>query len=76
MQILDEALTNNASISQVEDILFKACDILIGMEQECKDFVTDNLEKVIDLLVNQYLSPDVICEQLYLCPWINERLIK
>ena len=67
--ILDEALTNNQSISQVQDIMYGACDILVGMEQDCKDFVDSNLEKVIDLLVNEYLSPDKICEEfLSLCP--------
>ena len=46
------------------------CDILIGMEDQCYDFVDKNIEIVVDLLVNQYLSPDAICgeEFLGLCP--------
>ena len=46
------------------------CDILIGMEDQCQDFVDKNVEIVVDLLVNQYLSPDAICgkEFLGLCP--------
>merc|ERR1712004_155319 len=66
--ILDENLTNNATIGEIESVLDAACDILVGMEQDCKDFVAANLEVVIDLLVNEYASPDVICGSLMLCP--------
>ena len=66
--ILDENLTNNATLSEIESFLDAACDILVGLEQDCKDFVAANLETVVDLLVNEYLSPDEICNSLSLCP--------
>ena len=69
MTILDESITNNQTISEIEGILDQACDILVGMEQDCKDFIANNLETVVDLLVNEYLSPDQICNNLSLCPW-------
>merc|ERR1711982_205427 len=55
--ILDENLTNNATISEIESFLDAACDILVGMEQDCKDFVAANLETVIDLLVMNMSAP-------------------
>ena len=61
-------LTNDATISQIESFLDAACYILVGMEQDCKDFVAANLETVTDLLVNEYVSPDEICGTLTLCP--------
>merc|ERR1712215_32426 len=68
IQILDDTITDDSTIAQVHDILYSACGILVGMEQECYDFVDANLEKIIDLLVNQYLTPDAICGELTLCP--------
>jgi hypothetical protein len=38
--------------------LYGACDILVGMEQQCKDFVDEQLPIIIDLLVEQYLNPE------------------
>merc|ERR1712077_7527 len=66
--ILDETITSNSTIEQVQDILYGACGILIGIEQECYDFVDANLQRIVDLLVNQYLSPEAICNELTLCP--------
>merc|ERR1712243_73736 len=57
VQILDDTITDESTVEQVHDILYSACGILVGMEQDCYDFVDANLEKIIDLLVNQYLSP-------------------
>ena len=57
-----------STIQQVEDILHGACDILVGMEQDCYNFVDANLQKIVDLLVNEYLSPEAICNELALCP--------
>merc|ERR1712061_180288 len=68
VQILDDTITADTTIQQVHDVLYSACSILVGMEQECYDFVDANLEKIIDLLVNQYLSPEAICNELTLCP--------
>ena len=68
VQILDDTITDDSTIEQVHDILYSACGILVGMEQDCYDFVDANLEKIIDLLVNQYLSPEAICNELTLCP--------
>ena len=47
------------------------CDILIGLEDACYDFVDTNVQIIVDLLVNQYLSPEVICGEEFLgaCPW-------
>ena len=69
VEIVDETLTSNGTISDVEAAIDAACDILIGIEDSCKDFVHNNLEMVIDLLVNEYLSPEAICNGLGLCPW-------
>merc|ERR1712109_47448 len=68
VQILDDTITGDSTIEQVHDILYRACGILVGMEQDCYDFVDANLEKIIDLLVTQYLSPEAICNELTLCP--------
>jgi hypothetical protein len=56
------------SFFQISDILYAACDVLIGLEQQCKDFVDEQLPIIIDLLVEQYLNPEEVCEQLFLCP--------
>ena len=66
--MVDQAITGNATITEIENVLFGFCDILHGMEVECREFVEGNLERVIDLLVNEYLAPDVICEMISLCP--------
>merc|ERR1739842_57549 len=68
--ILDETITDNTTISEVVDIMHGFCDILIGLEAECYDFVDTNVQIIVDLLVNQYLSPEAICgeEFLGLCP--------
>ena len=69
VQVVDEALVSNQTIGQIEGVLDAMCDILVGMEDDCKGFVSDNLAAVIDLLVNEYLSPDEVCEDyLGLCP--------
>ena len=68
IQIADDTITDQGTIDAVESALDAACDILVGIEQQCKDFVHENLQMVIDLLVNEYLSPAEICEQLALCP--------
>merc|ERR1712045_461399 len=59
--ILDETITDNTTISEVVDIMHGFCDILIGLEAECYDFVDTNVQIIVDLLVNQYLSPEAIC---------------
>ena len=55
---------------KVVDIMHAFCDILIGLEDQCYDFVDTNVQIIVDFLVNQYLSPEVICgeEFLGLCP--------
>merc|ERR1712073_270805 len=68
IQILDDSITDQSTVEQVLDVLHTACDFLVGMEQECYNFVDTNVEKIIDLLVNQYLSPEAICNELTLCP--------
>merc|ERR1711934_807934 len=62
--ILDETIT------EVVDIMHGFCDILIGLEDACYDFVDTNVQIIVDLLVNQYLSPEVICGEEFLgaCP--------
>ena len=35
VQILDDTITADTTIQQVHDILYSACGILVGMEQEC-----------------------------------------
>ena len=63
--------SNFYSIFQkVVDIMHGFCDILIGLEDQCYDFVDTNVQIIVDLLVNQYLSPETICgeEFLGLCP--------
>ena len=63
--------SNFYSIFQkVVDIMHGFCDILIGLEDQCYDFVDTNVQIIVDLLVNQYLSPEAICgeEFLGLCP--------
>merc|ERR1712025_1061113 len=66
--IADDAITDGQNVADIEAVLDGACDILVGIEQDCKDFVHQNLQMVIDLLVNQYLEPTQVCEQLALCP--------
>ncbi len=68
VQIADEALTSNATIDTIAEGLHAFCDILTGLEQTCKDFVDEQLPVIIELLVNEYLEPNEVCEQLTLCP--------
>lgn len=68
VQLADEAILANQTIDDVKNLLYNFCNILVGMEDDCKAFVDENVEKVIDLLVNEYLNPTEICEKLNLCP--------
>jgi Saposin-like type B, region 2 len=53
---------------QIESALNGWCDLLTGIEESCKNFVAEQLPVVIDLLVNEYLNPEEVCFNLYLCP--------
>jgi hypothetical protein len=53
---------------QIESALNGWCDLLTGIEEPCKNFVAEQLPVVIDLLVNEYLNPEEVCFNLYLCP--------
>ena len=68
MQIADDAITNDQTEQEIENILFQFCDLLPGLEQECRDFVKKQLPIILDLLVNEYLNPTEVCEKLSLCP--------
>ena len=68
IELVDEGITSNQTISQIEEILDQACAILGPLELECIDFWSINLERIIDLLVELYLTPAEVCEQLSLCP--------
>ena len=66
--LLKSFLLYSIFFQKVVDIMHGFCDILIGLEDQCYDFVDTNVEMIIDLLVNQYLSPEAICGNLGACP--------
>jgi hypothetical protein len=68
VQIVDEAITNNATLEVIEDLLYTFCDFIPTLEQNCKDLVDENLQMIVDLLVNEYLDPNQVCESIFLCP--------
>ena len=69
VQVIGDAYTSDQNIAHIEKLLNLWCDVLVGLEDECKAFVSENVEKVVDLLVNEYYSPDKVCQTyLHLCP--------
>ena len=53
---------------QIESALDAWCDLLTGLEASCKEYVAEHLAEVINLLVDEYLNPQEVCDYLYLCP--------
>merc|ERR1711976_568562 len=68
IQIADDFITGNSTISQVEDALHQACAILGILAETCNNFVDENVEGIIDGLVNDYLEPEQFCTSISLCP--------
>ena len=53
---------------QIEKVVIGICDFLTGIEDDCRNFIHEQLPIVITLLVEQYLDPTEICTMLTLCP--------
>ncbi len=68
IMFVDQSLTNNATEEAIEEVLGYFCDALVGMEEDCHHFVHEWLPIIINLLVEEYLDPNEICEMIQLCP--------
>merc|ERR1712012_386019 len=68
VQVVDDAILSNNTISQIEETLDQICSIAGDLQAVCEGFINSNLENIIDLLVNEYLNPVEVCTQLSACP--------
>lgn len=69
MEILDATITDPTNEEQVAEFLDQICNVLpSSLQIECHTLVTEYVDDIIELLVNQYLAPKDICDALTLCP--------
>jgi len=69
MELLDAFITDEVTEEQVADFLSGVCSILPSpLDIECETMITEYTDDIIELIVNQYMRPDQVCEALSLCP--------
>jgi len=69
MELVDQAITDGANEQAVADALAQVCSLLPSpLDLECTAMVEEYTDDIIELIVNQYLSPDQVCAELKLCP--------
>ena len=65
MSVMDQHLTDAATIDQVERVVQFLCSYLPGtIADKCEEFVDEYGQKVIDALVHDELEPRAVCAEL------------
>merc|ERR1711936_693232 len=66
MTIINQHLTDNATIDQVERMVQFMCSYLPGtIADKCEEFVDEYGQKVIDAIVHKELKPTEVCSQVF-----------
>merc|ERR1711970_1611817 len=69
MELLDQYLTDTTNEQAIADALKEICALLPSpLDTECEAMISEYTDDIIDLLVNEYLSPQQVCDALTLCP--------
>merc|ERR1711972_1313157 len=69
MEILDENITDPTNEQMVADFLDNICFLLPHpQEDECHTLISEYVDDILELLVNQYLAPQLVCDEIQLCP--------
>merc|ERR1711936_271766 len=69
MELLDQYLTDTTNEQAIADALKEICALLPSpLDTECDAMISEYTDDIIDLLVNEYLSPQQVCDALTLCP--------
>merc|ERR1711915_826728 len=69
MELLDAYITDGATEQQIADALKQICSVLPSpLDIECEVMITEYTDDIIELIINQYMRPDQVCEALSLCP--------
>ncbi|MCL4128776.1 UNVERIFIED_CONTAM: hypothetical protein GTU68_046402, partial [Idotea baltica] len=71
MTELDEILEDKSNEESIKEAVEQICSVLPkSISSQCKTFVDDYIEQIVDLIVNGY-TPREICGQLGLCPALS-----
>merc|ERR1712215_54451 len=69
MELLDQYLTDTTNEQAIADALKQICAVLPSpLDAECDAMIAEYTDDIIDLLVDEYLSPQRVCDALTLCP--------
>eukprot|EP00092_Neocalanus_flemingeri_P018643 GFUD01020189.1.p1 GENE.GFUD01020189.1~~GFUD01020189.1.p1 ORF type:complete len:105 (+),score=37.65 GFUD01020189.1:31-345(+) len=69
MELLDQYLTDTTNEEAIADALKQICAALPSpLDAECDAMISEYTDDIIELLVNEYLSPQQVCDALTLCP--------
>eukprot|EP00090_Calanus_glacialis_P013136 TRINITY_DN21764_c0_g1_i1.p2 TRINITY_DN21764_c0_g1~~TRINITY_DN21764_c0_g1_i1.p2 ORF type:complete len:105 (-),score=34.13 TRINITY_DN21764_c0_g1_i1:56-370(-) len=69
MELLDQYITDTTNEEAIADALKEICALLPApLDAECDAMISEYTDDIIELLVNEYLSPQQVCDQLTLCP--------
>merc|ERR1711892_804747 len=69
MELLDQYLTDTTNEQAIADALKQICAALPSpLDAECDAMISEYTDDIIELLVNEYLSPQQVCDALSLCP--------
>merc|ERR1719431_228912 len=69
MELLDQYLTDTTNEQAIADALMEICALLPPpIDTECDTMISEYTDDIIEMLVNEYLSPDQVCDAIGLCP--------
>merc|ERR1712179_621227 len=69
MELLDQYLTDTDGEEAIADALKQICAALPSpLDTECDAMISEYADDIIELIVNEYLGPQQVCEQISLCP--------
>merc|ERR1712042_94407 len=69
IELLDQYLTDTDSEEAIADALKQVCAALPSpLDKECDAMISEYADDIIELIVNEYLGPQQVCEELKLCP--------
>jgi len=68
-ELLDQYLTDTDSEQAIADALKQICAALPSpLDTECDAMISEYADDIIELIVNEYMGPQQVCEQISLCP--------